>query len=132
MIWLFGSGLVIPWIFYFFDMLGNNFDAHFSHCTRNKLRVSDKSFLRKIIPLKEGEIMHQGRVIGYRYFLYIRAVPLFVQTVLIITSIPLFLIDVFVYDFMNNKVFGILGLVLIIIWVIHTVTINILSQGLHI
>ncbi len=47
----------MPWTLYFLDLLGNNFDAHFSKETLNKLRVKDNSILRKIIPLKEGNII---------------------------------------------------------------------------
>ena len=82
MIWLFIGGLVIPWIFYFFDLLGNNFDSHFSSKTLKRLTVSKTSFLRRVIPLQEGDIVRKGQICGHRYYLYPRVLAVFIQSLI--------------------------------------------------
>lgn len=132
MIWLYISGLVIPWIFYFIDLLGNNFDANFSKGTLKKLRVKDDSFLRKIIPLKEGDIIKNNIVRGYRYYLYPRVLALFIQTIVVLLGF-IALILYFVFNlFILGLVLGIIGGILLGLWIIYTLIMNALSQGFHI
>ena len=132
MIWLYICGLVIPWIFYFIDLLGNNYDAHFSEGTLKRLRVKDNSFLRKIIPLKEGDIIKNNIVCGYRYYLYPRVLALFIQTIVVllgcIALIIYFIFSLFIFDL----VLGIIGGILLGLWLIYTLIMNVSSQGLHI
>lgn len=131
MIWLYISGLVIPWIFYLVDILGNNFDAHFSNRTLKKLRVKENSFLRKVIPIKEGDIIKKGSVIGHRYYLYPRVLALFIQTIIILFGLILLLIN-FIVLFIPNLILGVIGGILLCLWIIYTLIMSILSQGFHI
>lgn len=130
--WLYISGLVIPWIFYFVDLLSNNFDAHFSNSTLQKLKVSENSFLRKIIPLKEGDIIKNGRICGHRYFLYPRVLAVFIQTIILLLGLILLSIHLIIIPFIPNLVLGFIGGILLVLWLIYTIIMNILSQGLHI
>ena len=132
MIWLFISGLLIPFIFYFSDLLGNNFDAHFSKETLNKLRVKDSSFLRKIIPLKEGKIERNGQICGFRYYLYPRVLALYIQTIIILIGLILITINYILFPFIPDYIFGVLGGVLLGIWIVYTLLMCILSQGFHV
>ncbi len=128
MVWIFYfSGLVFPWAFYLLDLLGNNFDAHFSIETRQKLRVNDNSFLRKVIPIKEGNILKKGQVVGYRYYLYPRVIALFVQTIIAIVGIIIVAIHLIVIPFISYTILYVISGVLLGFWVIYTITINILS-----
>ena len=132
MIWLYISGLLIPWIFYFLDLLGNNFDGHFSNKTLAFLRVKNDSFLRKVIPLKEGDIIRNGQVRGHRYYLYPRVLALFIQSIITILGLILLFIQLILVSFMPNVILGIIGGLLLGVWVIYTLIMCILSQGLHI
>lgn len=132
MIWLYISGLIIPWIFYFFDLLGNNFDGWFSPSTLEKLRVKESSFLRKIIPLKEGDIVKNGRISGHRYFLYPRALALFIQSIFILIGLIMLAVHLILVSFVPNVIFGIIGGALLGLWLIYTIIMNVLSQVLHI
>lgn len=131
MICIYIIGLIFPWICYISDLLGNNFDAAFSVNTLNKLRVKDNSFLRKIIPIKEGKIIKNGQVRGYRYYLYPRVLALFIQTIFILIGLSMLIVHFAVVHFMTDMVFCVLGGVLIGIWIFYTLIINIASQGLH-
>ena len=126
------SGLILPWISYFLDLLGNNFDAHFSEQTLKRLRVKDNSFLRKIIPLKEGDIIKNGEVYGHRYYLYTRVIPLFIQSILLIVGLIILAINLIFVAFLPDFILGIIGGILHILCLIYTAIINILSQGFHI
>lgn len=126
------GGLIFPWLFYLSDLLGNNFDAHFSEKTRNKLRVKDNSFLKKLLPLKEGDIVKNGHICGHRYYLYPRVLAVFIQTIILLLGIVLLIIQLLVIPFIPNVVFWIVGGSSLGIWGIYTLTINIVSQGLHI
>lgn len=132
MIWLCISGLIIPWIFYLLDLLGNNFDAHFSNNTLKKLRVKESSFLRKIIPIKEGDIIKNGSVVGHRYYLYPRVLALFVQSIILLMGLIIIVIHLIFLQFISNFIFGIIGGILLGIWIIYTLIMNILSQGFHV
>ena len=132
MIWLYISGLIIPWIFYFLDLLGNNFDGGFSNKTLDFLRVKNDSFLRKVIPLKEGDIIRTGQVRGHRYYLYPRVLALFIQSIITILGLILLFIQLILVSFMPNVILGIIGGLLLGVWVIYTLIMCILSQGLHI
>lgn len=132
MIWIFLIGLVVPWVFYFSDLLGNNFDAHFSDRTLKKLRVNEKSFLRKIIPIKEGKIIKNGKIYQYRYYLYPRVLALFFQSIIFIFGLIILFIHLFICSIFSNLFFEIAGGCLMGIWIIYTLIMNILSQGLHI
>ena len=132
MIWLFISGLVIPFVFYFSDLLGNNFDAHFSEKTLKKLRVKDSSFLRKIIPFKEGKIERNGLICGFRYYLYPRVLALYIQTIILLIGIIVIAVNWIIFPFIPDFIFGLMGGTLLGIWIIYTLTMCILSQGFHI
>lgn len=133
MVWIFFiSGLVFPWLSYFVDLWGNNFDAHFSDNTLEKLRVKDGSFLRRVIPFKEGDIVRNGYVYRHRYYLYPRVLALFIQSIIILIAVAIFLINTFVISFLSELVFLVVGGCLLGIWIIYTGIMNILSQGFHI
>lgn len=113
------------------DMWGNNFDAHFSDRIKDKMRVKDKSFLRKIIPFKEKDyITKDGVVYGRRYFLKFRAIPLFVYTILLIILLPITLINIFIV-FIPNDVMLFISILLFAYIILHEVIIGICSQILH-
>ena len=114
------TGVVGPWLLYFDDMRDNNFDAWFSDKTLRKLRVKDNSFLRKIIPFKEFGIV-DGQYQRIRYFLYPRAMALFLQSIFIILSVPMCLINQFLIKFMPSYIFGIFGASLLGVWIIYQV-----------
>ncbi len=124
--------LIIPYFFLVLDMWGNNFDAHFSDKTKEKLRVKDNSFLRKVIPFKEKDyVTKNGFVYGHRYFLKIRAIPLFAYSLLILVLLPLAIINIFV-EFIPLVVAFVLSVILMSYIILHEVIISICSQGLNI
>ena len=123
--------LIIPYFFLALDMWGNNFDAHFSDKNKEKLRVNDNSFLRKVIPFKEKDyIAKNGIVYGHRYFLKIRAIPLFVYSLLILVLLPLAIINIFL-EFIPIVVSLIFSIILLSYIILHEVIISICSQGLN-
>ena len=124
------NGLVGPWVMYLSDLLGNNFDAHFSDETKRKLRVPDNSFLRKIIPIKEGKVLRYG-VWCYRYFLYPRALALFIQSIILLLGLIALAIHLLIVPFIPDLVFSIIGLTSLVIFVIYISIINTASQVLH-
>ena len=132
MIWLYVGGLVIPWIFYFFDLLGNNFDSHFSNKTLKRLTVSKTSFLRRVIPLREGDIVRKGQICGHRYYLYPRVLAVFIQSLIILIGLIMIVIHLLLVPFIPNLIFGIVGGGLLGLWILYTLIMSILSQGLHI
>ena len=132
MIIVYVFGLIVPWIFYLIDLIGNNFDAWFSDSTLQKLKVKDNSFLRKVIPLKEGDIIKNGRVCGHRYYLLPRVLALFIQSIILLLGLILLIIHLVFVSFMSSLFITIVGCVLLAIWVLYTFTMSILSQGLEI
>ena len=132
MIWLYFGGLVIPWIFYFFDLLGNNFDSHFSSKTLKRLTVSKTSFLRRVIPLREGDIVRKGKICGHRYYLYPRVLAVFIQSLIILIGLIMIAIHLLLVPFIPNLIFEIVGGGLLGLWILYTLIMSILSQGLHI
>ena len=132
MIWLYVSGLFIPWVFYFFDLLGNNFDSHFSSETLKRLTVSKTSFLRKVIPLQEGDIVRNGQICGRRYYLYPRVLAVFIQSLIVLIGLIMIAIHLLLVPFISNLIFGIVGGGLLGVWFLYTLIMSILSQGLHI
>lgn len=123
---------MIPWIFYFFDLLGNNFDAHFSNNTLKRLTVSESSFLRKIIPLKEGDIVRNGQICGHRYYLYPRVLAVFVQSIILLIGLVMIAIHLIFLPFIPELILGLIGGILLGLWIIYTLIMCILSQGFHI
>jgi hypothetical protein len=122
------TGLVGPWLMYLSDLFGNNFDAHFSDDTKRKLRVPDNSFLRKIIPLKEGDVNRDGTPRLYRYFLYPRALALFIQSIILLLGLIALAIHLLIVPFIPDLVFIIVGLTLYVIFAIYISIVNIASQ----
>lgn len=125
------AGLVGPWVMYLSDLLGNNFDAHFSDDTKRKLRVPDNSFLRKIIPITEGDVNRDGTPRLYRYFLYPRALALFIQSIILLLGLIALAIHLLIVPFIPDLAFFIIGLTSFVIFAIYISIINIASQGLH-
>ena len=125
------AGLVGPWVMYLSDLLGNNFDAHFSDDTKRKLRVPDNSFLRKIIPIKEGGFNRDGTPRIYRYFLYPRALSLFIQSIILLLGLIALAIHLLVVPFIPDLAFFIIGLTSFVIFGIYISIMNIASQMLH-
>ena len=126
------TGLIGPWIMYLSDLFGNNFDACFSENTKRKLRVKDNSFLRKIIPLKEGKIFNKkGEQCGYRYYLYPRVLALFIQSIILLLGLIAFAVHLLFVPFIPDLVFLVVGLTSFVIFVIYISIINTASQGLH-
>ena len=124
------TGLIGPWIMYLSDLFGNNFDAGFSENTKRKLRVKDDSFLRKIIPIKEGKVFKYGTWY-YRYFLYPRAFALFIQSIILLLGLIAFAVHFLFVPFIPDPVFLVVGLTLLVIFAIYISIINIASQGLY-
>jgi hypothetical protein len=126
------TGLIGPWIMYLSDLWGNSFDAHFSDDTLRKMRVKDASFLRKIIPLKEGKIFNKkGEQCGYRYYLYPRVLALFIQSIILLLGLIAFAVHFLFVPFIPDSVFLVVGLTSLVIFAIYISIINIASQGLH-
>ena len=126
------TGLVGPWIMYLSDLFGNNFDACFSENTKRKLRVKDNSFLRKIIPLKEGKIFNKkGEQCGYRYYLYPRVLALFIQSIILLLGMIAFAVHFLFVPFIPDSVFLVVGLTSLVVFAIYISIINTASQGLH-
>lgn len=125
------TGLIGPWIMYLSDLFGNNFDACFSENTKRKLRVPDNSFLRKIIPIKEGGVNRDGTPRIYRYFLYPRALALFIQSIILLLGLIALAIHLLIVPFIPDSVFLIIGLTSFVIFAIYISIINIASQMLH-
>ena len=126
------TGLVGPWIMYLSDLFGNNFDACFSENTKRKLRVKDNSFLRKIIPLKEGKIFNKkGEQCGYRYYLYPRVLALFIQSIILLLGLIAVAVHFLFVPFMPDSVFLVVGLTSLVVFAIYISIINTASQGLH-
>ena len=124
--------LIMPYFFLILDMWGNSFDAHFSDKTKEKLRVKDNSFLRKVIPFKEKDyVTKNGYVYGHRYFLKIRAIPLFIYSLLVLVLLPLAIINIFV-EFIPLVVAFIFSVILLSYIILHEIIISICSQGLNI
>ena len=122
----------MPYFFLIFDMWGNSFDAHFSDKTKEKLRVNDNSFLRKVIPFKEKDyVTKNGYVYGHRYFLKIRAIPLFIYSLLVLVLLPLAIINIFI-EFIPLVVAFIFSVILLSYIILHEIIISICSQGLNI
>jgi len=128
-IWVYIGSLVFPWIFYLLDLHGNNFDAHFSNQTLRKLRVKDNSFLRKVMPFKEGDIIRNGKVRGYRYCLYPRLLAFLIQTIILFLGTFALVIHLAFIPFIPDPIFGYIGGALLILWIIYTLIINVSSQG---
>ena len=126
------TGLVGPWIMYLSDLFGNNFDACFSENTKRKLRVKDNSFLRKIIPLKEGKIFNKkGEQCGYRYYLYPRVLALFIQSIILLLGMIAFAVHFLFVPFIPDSIFLVVGLTSLVVFAIYISIINTASQGLH-
>ena len=124
--------LIMPYFFLIFDMWLNSFDAHFSDKTKEKLRVNDNSFLRKVIPFKEKDyVTKNGYVYGHRYFLKIRAIPLFIYSLLVLVLLPLAIINIFI-EFIPLVVAFIFSVILLSYIILHEIIISICSQGLNI
>ena len=124
------AGLIGPWVMYLDDLFGNHFDECFSDETKRKLRVKDNSFLRKIIPIKEGKVLRHG-VWCYRYFLYPRALALFIQSIVLLLGLIALAIHLLIVPFIPDLVFFIIGLTSFVIFAIYISIINTASQGLH-
>ncbi len=125
------NGLVGPWVMYLSDLLGNNFDACFSDETKRKLRVPDNSFLRKIMPITEGDVNRDGTPRLYRYFLYPRALALFIQSIILLLGLIALAIHLLIVPFIPDLVFFIIGITSFVIFAIYIFVINTASQGLH-
>ena len=125
--WVYIFGIVYPMLFYISDLFGNNFDAHFSDDTKRKLRVPDDSFLRKIIPIKEGEVFRYGGR-GYRYFLYPRALALFIQSIILLLGLIALAIHFVLVPFIPDLVFFIIGATSIGICLVYMVLMSTASQ----
>ena len=124
------AGLVGPWVMYLDDLFGNHFDECFFDETKRKLRVKDNSFLRKIIPIKEGKVLRYG-VWCYRYFLYPRALALFIQSIILLLGLIALAIHLLIVPFIPDLVFFIVGITSFVIFAIYTSIINTASQRLH-
>lgn len=126
------TGLIGPWMMYLSDLFGNNFDACFSENTKRKLRVKDDSFLRKIIPIKEGKVFNKkGQQCGYRYYLYPRVLALFIQSIILLLGLIAFAVHFLFVPFIPDSVFLVVGLTSLVIFAIYISIINTASQGLH-
>ncbi len=130
-LFLYIAGLVFPLLFYVIDLYDNNFDAHFSEKTLKKLSVKENSIFKKIIPFKEGSIKKNGVVVRYRYLLYPRVYAFLIQSFILLIGLIVLLINFLVIEFMNDRCFMIVGMTSLGIWLVYTLMIGILSQGLH-
>lgn len=122
---------LLPFLLLLLDMYGNSFDSHFSDKTKTKLRVKDNSILRKIVPIKEKDLVSKdGVTYGHRYFLIIRALPLVIYFLLLILIFPLSIVNCFI-EFIPNAVMIVISVSLVGYYIIHELIISICSQGLH-
>lgn len=123
--------LILPYHFLILDMRGNNFDCAFSDKTKEKLRVKDNSFLRKVIPFKEKDyVSKDGVVYAHRYFLKIRAIPLFTYSLLFLILFPIFIVNIFI-EFIPFKVGLAITIILVCYIILHEVIISFCSQICH-
>ena len=123
MICCFLIGIILPIVGYLNDMFfGNNHDAEFSEGTLKKLTVKQDSFLRKVIPFKEIKGAVRPK------YLYIRIIPLLVHILVFLILMPVFAIDQLFINIMIDDIFGYMGLVSIVIFVLYNFTIAILSR----
>jgi len=61
-------------------------------------------------------------------FLYIRAIPLFIQTIFSFIAILLFLIDQLFIDYMIDEIFAYIGFVSLCIYTIYTLILIVLAR----
>lgn len=122
-IFLFLVGIIAPLMLYINDLLfGNVYDGNFSKLFLEKMTVKSTSFLRKIMPFKELKGAVRPK------FIYIRAIPLFIQSVFFIITVTLFLIDQLFIDFMIDEVFAYIGLISLSIYMLYELMLIILSK----
>lgn len=122
-IFLFFGGIISPLILYINDLaFGNIHDGHFSNHFLEKMIVKPTSFLRKIMPFKEIKGAVRPK------FLYIRAIPLFIQTIFFIITLSLFLIDQLLIDYVINDIFAYIGLISLSVYTIYTLILIVLAR----
>lgn len=129
--WVYIFGIVYPLVFYISDLLGNRADRCWSDNTKRKLRVKDDSFLRKIIPIKEGNIFKNGQLVDYRYYLYTTVLPVFIQGIIILLGLLVLIIHFIFGSFIPDLVFAITGGISICVCLAYQVIILTLSENLH-
>lgn len=123
MICCFLIGIILPIVGYLIDMFfGNNHDGEFSEGTLKKLTVKQDSFLRKVMPFKEMKGAVRPK------YLYIRIIPLLVHILVFLILMPVFAVDQLFINIMIDDIFGYIGLVSIVIFVLYNFTIAILSR----
>ena len=123
MICCFLIGIILPIVGYLnYMFFGNNHDGEFSEGTLKKLTVKQDSFLRKVMPFKEIKGAVRPK------YLYIRIIPLVVHILVFLILMPVFAIDQLFINIMIDDIFGYIGLVSIVIFVLYNFTIAILSR----
>lgn len=105
-------------------IFGSQHDCYFSGNTIKKLTVPKKSFLRKLVIIKEGKMTNPP-------FLYIRIIPYLIQLFIVIVSTILFFINQFVIDFIPSIVFMVIGYGTLATYVIYELFLIFLSRGLR-
>ena len=129
--WVYLIGIVYPLLFYIFDLFSFRYNGCWSDNTLKKLRVKDDSFLRKIIPIKEGKIYENGQFVYYRHYLYTTVLPVFIQSIIILLGLLVLIIHFIFGCFIPNSFFAITGGMSIGICLIYQVIIRTLSDDLH-
>ncbi|MBQ9978496.1 MAG: hypothetical protein IJP20_01730 [Clostridia bacterium] len=117
--WEYIFGIVYPMLFYITDLSSIHNEA-LSDETKRKWRVKDNSFLRKIIPIKEGKVLIDEVHWKYRYVLYPRVLPVFIQSIIIILGLIVLAIHFVFVPFIPDLVFFIIGITSIFTSLIHT------------
>lgn len=124
---LFFGGIISPLMLYINDLaFGNVNDGKFSSYFLEKMTVKSSSFLRKIMPFKEikGSVRPK--------YLYIRAIPLFIQAIFSIITLTLFLIDQLIIDYMIDDIFAYIGLISLGLYTIYTLILIVLARVIKI
>ena len=122
-IFLFFGGIISPLMLYINDLaFGNIHDGHFSSHFLEKVIVKPSSFLRKIMPFKEIKGAVRPK------FLYIRAIPLLIQTIFFIIALSLFLIDQLLIDYVINDIFAYIGLISLSVYTTYTLILIVLAR----
>ena len=105
-----------------FLIMGHPDDCYFSDKTIEKLTVTQKSILRKLVVFKEAKS-------AYPPFLYIRVIPYLIQFSIVIVSTILFFVNQFLISFIPSIVFMIIGYSTLGLHVIYELVLICLSRG---
>ncbi|MGI6359596.1 MAG: hypothetical protein ACOX02_00950 [Acholeplasmatales bacterium] len=110
---LYIAGVIIPWLNTVYLIYVSIDSYSFSNNVLKKIIVKENSKLRKIIPFKESYIYKKTKIVGYRYLIYPYAFYLLFQTIFLIVSLILLIIDYFFIPFISKTTILIIILIAI-------------------